>query len=82
MPHQIDELEKMTVEEETAFWDEFALALDRDDGAAVRDHLAAGNPVYYNTLTTPRGVVEKHYPDGRRELVMFDLDGEHLVSVG
>jgi hypothetical protein len=48
-----------------------------DDGAAAREHLAAGFPIYYSEDDTPAGAVIKEYPDGRRELVRFDRDGEH-----
>ena len=63
-----------------AFWSALEAALALDDGAAALTHLAAGNPVYCCTDDTPEGVIEKHYPDGRRELVTFDHDGEHPVS--
>ena len=48
-----------------------------DDGAAAREHLAAGFPIYYSEDDTPAGAVIKEYPDGRRELVRFDREGEH-----
>ena len=51
-----------------------------DDGAAARSHLEAGFPVYYSEPDTPTGVIIKEYPGGRRELVHFDLDGEHFVQ--
>lgn len=51
-----------------------------DDGAAAREHLARGNPIYVSTPDTPKGTVEKRFPDGTRQLVRFDLDGEHVVS--
>ena len=51
-----------------------------DDGAAARGHLEAGFPVYYSDPDTPNGVIIKEYPGGRRELVRFDLDGEHFVQ--
>jgi hypothetical protein len=47
---------------------------------AARAHLKAGNPVYRCTATTPADVIEKLYPDGRRELVHFDRDDEHVIS--
>lgn len=51
-----------------------------DDGAAARSHLEAGFPVYYSEPETPEGVIIKEYPGGRRELVRFDLAGEHFVQ--
>lgn len=42
--------------------------------------LAAGQPAY---VSAPEGMdgILKVYPDGRRELVTFDLQGEHLIAV-
>jgi len=51
-----------------------------DDGTAARSHLDAGFPIYYSEAETPAGVVVKQYPDGRRELVRFDVNGEHVVQ--
>lgn len=65
---------------EVDLWREIEAALWEDDGAAAREHLAAGFPIYYSEPDTPGDVVIKEYPDGRRELVRFDHDGEHLVS--
>jgi len=55
-----------------------AAALE-DDGSVARAHLAAGRAIYYSDDDTPADLVIKAYPDGRRELVRFDLDGEHRV---
>lgn len=35
---------------------------------------------YCTTENTPAGLIEKHYPDGRRQLVRFDRNGEHVVN--
>ena len=51
-----------------------------DDGLAAREHLAAGQPIYFSDAATPAGLLSKEYPDGRRELVRFDADGEHRVQ--
>ena len=32
------------------------------------------------TANTPAGLVEKHLPDGRRQLVTFDLVGKHVIE--
>jgi hypothetical protein len=77
---EVGKVDSMTPEQEREFWTTFAADLDRDDGAAARAHLEAGNPIYIRTATTPAGVIEKLYPDGRRELVRFDREGEHFVS--
>lgn len=50
-----------------------------DDGAVAREHLAAGFPIYYCDAETPADMVMKKYPDGRRELIRFDLRGEHRI---
>lgn len=54
--------------------------LAHDDGAAARGHLVRGNPIYCRTENTPASLVEKHFPDGRRQLVTFDLAGEHVLE--
>ncbi len=40
----------------------------------------AGFPVYFSEADTPEGMVIKAYPDGRREFVRFDINGEHRVQ--
>jgi len=79
MTLNIDALEKMTPAEEQAFWTAFEAELAHDDGAEAARHLAAGNPIYFRESDTPVGLVIKAYPDGRRELVCFDLTGEKVV---
>lgn len=63
--------------------DELAAILENamlnDDGAAARSHLEAGLPIYYSEDDTPADAIIKEYPDGRRELVSFDLNGEHFI---
>ena len=54
-------------------------AVRDDDGAAARAHLDAGRPIYYGEIDTPTGLVVKEYPDGRKDLVRFDEQGEHCV---
>lgn len=76
---QIENVERMTPEQERDFWTVFAADLSRDTGAAARGHLAAGFPVYVQTADTPKSMIEKRFPDGRRQLVQFDLTGEHVV---
>lgn len=65
---------------ETDLWPVIEAALRHDDGAAAREHLAAGFPIYFSDADTPPDAVIKQYPDGRRELVRFDMDGEHCVA--
>lgn len=62
-------------------WNEFEHRLANDDGAAAKAHLAAGNPIYYTEADTPPNTCLKEYPDGRRELVTFDVErGEVFIS--
>jgi hypothetical protein len=64
-----------------ADWDEFERKLANDDGAAAKEHLAAGFPIYYREDDTPEGACLKEYPEGHRELVTFSLEqGEVFVS--
>jgi hypothetical protein len=64
----------------TDLWPDIEAALRREDGSAAREHLAAGFPIYYSDDGTPVGAVIKKYPDGRRELVRFDENGEHRIA--
>ena len=47
-----------------------------DDGEAARSHLLAGRPVYYVEENTPKGLIVREHPDGRRDLVRMDPLGE------
>jgi hypothetical protein len=76
----INNLDKLTPAEDEAFWVAFESELMHDDGAAAKEHLAAGFPIYFRDADTPAGLVIKEYPDGRRELVYFDLNGEKVVQ--
>lgn len=42
-----------------------------DLGPAARKHLSEGRPVYYSEDSFP-GETVKHYPDGHREIVVYD----------
>lgn len=68
--------DQMTPAEQDALIE--AMANDDSDEAA-RAHLAQGNPIYVSTPDTPKGLVEKRFPDGRRQFVRFDLQGEHVI---
>ncbi len=71
----IERLSQMTPEEEQQFWEQFECEMDSDTGEAARAHLAAGRPIYYVDPAYPDDIV-KEYPDGRRELVSVDDDGQ------
>jgi hypothetical protein len=77
---EIENVDQMTPDQEREFWEIFTAKIARDDGSAARMHLAAGNPIYYCEPTTPADTCIKEYPDGHRELVTFDIAGEHLVT--
>ncbi|OIQ80724.1 hypothetical protein GALL_375210 [mine drainage metagenome] len=51
----------------------FVSAITYDDGAAAKEHLAAGRPIYYGDDAFP-GEVIKEYPDGRRQIVVMNAD--------
>ena len=80
MQSSIENLDKMDEAEERAFWTAFSADLARDDGQAAKDHLAAGFPIYFREDDTPKGLIIKQHPDGRRELVSFDQGGERVVQ--
>ncbi len=61
-------------------WDVIAAGLEQDGNFAVREHLAAGRPVYSWDDDTPEGLSIKRYPDGRRELVRQRREGDEVVK--
>lgn len=64
------------------FMAEFERDLAEENGEAAERHLAAGRSISYREPETPAGMVIREYPDGRRELLRCDPDGEfRLVSV-
>ncbi len=74
-----DTLTELTPAEDEAFWASFEAELEHDDGAEAARHLVLGNPIYFCEPDTPDDLVIKQYPDGRRELVSFDVHGEKVV---
>jgi hypothetical protein len=76
---EIGNVDKMASEQASEFRELFTARIPRDDGAAAREHLMAGRPIYYCEDATPEGVSIKEFPDGRRQLVRFDAEGEHVV---
>lgn len=60
--------------------DEWISLLNQDNGEVALAHLAAGNAIYYREPSTPPGICIKEFPNGRRELVRFDLEsGKEIV---
>ncbi len=61
-------------------WTSVEAELVEDDGEAVRAHLAAGRAIPYREEDTPAGHVIRLSPDGRRDLVRVDRDGDAVVG--
>ena len=62
-----------------ALWRDLLHALQHDDGAAAKEHLQAGFPIYYAKDDTPAGLLIKEHPSGRHELVRFDRAGDEVI---
>lgn len=60
-------------------WNDLETAIAHDDGEAAKSHLNAGRPVYIHDASTPKGLVTKIWPDGRREHVKFGTKGEIAI---
>ncbi len=60
-------------------WSVIEAGLAQDGEFAVRDHLAAGFPVYYAESDTPAGLLIKEHPDGRRELVRHHRKADEVI---
>lgn len=58
-----------------------ALLRERDggDSTAAEEHLKAGRPIFIREDDTPRGVVIRLWPDGHREFVTCDDQGNVIV---
>ncbi|NYI01174.1 hypothetical protein FHX63_003997 [Cupriavidus plantarum] len=69
-------LDQMTPAERDALIDAM---VNYDNDEAGPSHFVRGNPIYASPPDTPKGFVEKRFPDGRRQFVGFDLDGEHVI---
>ena len=75
-----EDLDRMTPVQEKAFWKRFESALDSDEGDAAKAHLAAGRAIYIMEDAYP-GKTIKEYPDGRRQIVTFDMKtGKEIVE--
>ncbi len=61
-------------------WATIAAGIERDDDRAALAHLEAGFPVYSSDATTPDDAVIRQNPDGSRDLVRFDSEGEHTIK--
>lgn len=61
-------------------WRDLLHAAQHDDGAAAKEHLQAGFPIYYAKDDTPAGLLIKEHPNGRRELVRFHRAGDEVIQ--
>ena len=55
-----------------------AAILSDDDGAAAREHLAAGRFITYRDRSLSNSLV-REWPDGRREMIKADEKGNITV---
>ncbi|MBY3757070.1 hypothetical protein HLK65_28375 [Azospirillum formosense] len=77
----IENLDRMTADDERRFFKVFDAQLAFDDGAEARSHLAAGFPIYYADDKTPVGHVLCKHPSGRVELLDATDDEPRVVKV-
>jgi len=61
-------------------WATIAAGIERDGDRAALGHLEAGFPVYRSDADTPNDAVIRQNPDGSRDLVRFDSEGEHTIK--
>ena len=62
-------------------WDDLIEGILNDDGAAAREHLAAGFPIYWSEDGAPPGVLIKEHPDGRRESIRLQIRDNQALEV-
>ena len=60
-------------------WSHIGKSEIHGDGSEAARHLAAGRPIYYADPAYPGKLVKK-FPDGRRQVVRFDLDDQEIVE--
>jgi len=61
------------------FWNDLPRLIEQDNGQAVKDLLAKGIAVYYSDDETPAGLLIREQPDGNRQLVRVNFDGDDTV---
>lgn len=64
----------MNSSEQDQFWKTFEVAIAYDDGAAAKEHLAAGREITYRDPLLGNALI-REWPDGRREVIEADLLG-------
>ncbi|MGT2457805.1 hypothetical protein ACU4GI_33425 [Cupriavidus basilensis] len=72
-------LDNASPAEEKRFYTVLDSQLARDDGAVAKAHLAAGRAIHISDPRYPGRVIRQH-PDGRRELMTLDTDGNLIVE--
>jgi hypothetical protein len=73
--------EEISEKDAALVFDRMMRLVQEDTGEAAKEHLAAGRPIYYGDDAHPDLVIKK-YPDGRKEIVDFDNDGnEKMIRV-
>ena len=60
-------------------WGILTSGMEQGDLQSSLDHLTAGRPICLAEKDTPDTAAIRKCPDGRRELVRFDSEGEHAV---
>jgi hypothetical protein len=75
---RVENLGKMSPDEEESFWKKFEAALANDDGTAAREHLAAGRYVTYRDSRNP-SILLREWPDGKIEKIVADENGDVTV---
>ncbi len=75
---QIKSVDMMTFAEQELFWRYLEVAFAHDDGATAREHLAAGREITYRDPLLGNALI-REWPDGRREVIKADLEGNITV---
>lgn len=75
----MNEMARLAPADISDLWSVIEKGLARDGEFAVREHLAAGFPVYYSESDTPAGLLVKEHPDGRRELVRHNRKADEII---
>lgn len=63
---------------QNAFWNAVEFQLSQDDGRAAREHLEAGQPIYYCEDQFPSEII-RHWPSGKRDLGIVNETGQFKV---
>ncbi len=64
--------------EQNSLLESIEAAIEHDDGAAAKAHLAAGREITYRDPLLGNALI-REWPDGRREVINADLEGNITV---